>query len=217
MKKLLNNSRAIVSFVSVFAILAVSLLSMFAGTSFIARAADETDTDETTVTYPLNGTYDADFNKIEGSGIYYTDVTDTYTDANGVKQNKVVSKFTGFETDFILHASGKGSASDPYIIETANQFAAVVTGNLKDAGGNYINTEYVCFKVADSVKAFDLSNTDSSVDFSRNMTAAEVEAALKDAVVDSALKWKYPNNTVAFRGRFDGNGVVVYEIGRAHV
>lgn len=210
MKKLLNNSRAIVSFVSVFAILAVSLLSMFAGTSFIARAADETDTDETTVTYPLNGTYDADFNKIEGSGIYYTDVTDTYTDANGVKQNKVVSKFTGFETDFILHASGKGSASNPYIIETANQFAAVVTGNLKDAGGNYINTEYVCFKVADSVKAFDLSNTDSSVDFSRNMTAAEVEAALKNAVVDSALKWKYPNNTVAFRGRFDGNGVVVY-------
>lgn len=210
MKKLLNNGKAVVSFVSVLAILAVSLLSMFTGTSFIARAEGETDSADSTVTYPLNGKYDADYKKIDGIGEYYTDVTDTYTDSTGATHNKVVSNFTGFETDFILHANGKGSASDPYIIENANQFAAVVTNRLVDANGQYVNTEFVCFKVADSVKAFNLNNTDSTVDFSGNMSAADVEAALKNATVNSGLTWSTPNGNIAFRGRFDGNGVVVY-------
>lgn len=213
MKKLLNNGRVIVSFVSVFAILAVSLLSMFAGGAIFVSADSEANSEETAVTYPLNGTYDASFNKIDGSGISYTDVKDTYIDSQGVERAKTVSNFTGFENNFIVNAQGNGTASNPYIIETANQFASVATGRLVDANGNPFDTESVCFKISDSVKAFNLSNTDSTVDFSQNMTAAEVETALKDANVNPDLRWKLADddkNIKAFKGHLDGNGAVVY-------
>ena len=136
MKKLLNNGRVIVSFVSVFAILAVSLLSMFAGGAIFVSADSEANSEETAVTYPLNETYDASFNKIDGSGISYTDVKDTYIDSQGVERAKTVSNFTGFENNFIVNAQGNGTARNPYIIETANQFASVATGRLVDANGN---------------------------------------------------------------------------------
>lgn len=198
MKNLLNKGKVIVAVVSVFAVLAVSLLSMFAGVTFIASAEDATE-EEATVTYPLNGTYDADFvGNDGGDGVYYADATGTET-----------SKFTGFETDFITDAKGTGTQFDPYIIETANEFAAVVTGNLYDANGAVFSTQYVCFKVADNIKAFNLSNTSSTVDFSGDMTAKEVKDALEPASVSvtSGLEWKSVN---AFMGQLDGNGVEVY-------
>ncbi len=194
MKKLLSKGRVIVSFVSVFAILAVSMLSMFAGVTLVASADDSTDTE--TVTYPLNGTYDSDFVGNDGDSVYYTE-------AKGTK----ISDFTGFATDFVTYAKGSGTQFDPYIIETANEFAAVVTGNLYDANGQTFSTQYVAFKVAEDVKAFNLSNTDSTVDFSKDMTAEEVKAALEGATVNAGLVWQSVN---AFMGQLDGSGVEVY-------
>ena len=109
MKKLLSRGRVIVSFVSVFAILAVSILSMFTGGALVALADDAADDTTETVTYPLNGTYDSDFVGNDGDGVCYTDAKGT-----------VVSDFTGYATSFITYAKGSGTQFDPYIIETAN-------------------------------------------------------------------------------------------------
>lgn len=196
MKNLLNKGKVIVSCISVLAILAVSLLSMFTGVTFIASAEGEATEGETTVTYPLNGSYDADVTILEG-GISYEDVSGEGT----------VSDFTEFDPDFWRTAEGNGTAANPYIVETANQFAAVATAYLTDADGKLIDTTGMSFKVADGVKAFNMNNTESTVDFSGDMTAAEVEAALADAKVKSGLAW---SAKAEFKGRFDGNGVVVY-------
>ncbi|MBQ8741418.1 MAG: InlB B-repeat-containing protein [Clostridia bacterium] len=213
MKKLLNKGKVIVSCISVLAILAVSLLSMFTGVTFIASAEGEATEGETTVTYPLNGSYDAD--------MVVTDEADyTYSDIDTSKKTEV-SEFTDVDSKFWLTAKGKGTAADPFIVETANQFAAVVNGleydssietkldisKFKIGSDNILDTEGVCFKIADNVKAFNMSNTESTVDFSGDMTAAEVEAALADAKVKSGLGW---TAAVRFKGRFDGNGAVIY-------
>lgn len=199
MKNLLNKGRVIVSCVSILAILAVSMLSMFTGMVFVA-SADDAVVDET-VSYPLNGKYDADVTILEG-GITYKDVA---TDGT-------VSNFTGFDSKFWLTAKGDGTSADPYIVETANQFAAVATGYLTyEDGKTYLDTTGVSFKVADGVKAFNMNNTDSTVDFSGTMTTAEVDAALANATVrkenNVTLNWSAYKE---FKGRFDGNGVVVY-------
>lgn len=193
MKKLLSKGKVIVSFVSVIAILAVSVLSLFAGgTVFVA--ADDTATEET-VTYPLNGSYDTDFVVAEnGESVYYAE-----------NEGTIVDSFTGFATDFVTYADGSGTQFDPYIIKTANEFAAVVTGNLVDANGQSFSTQYVAFKVSEDVKAFNLNNTDSTVDFSKDMTAEEVESALKNANVNTV--WKSVN---PFMGILDCSGIEVY-------
>ena len=129
MKKLLSKGKVIVSLVSVIAILAVSLLSLFAGGTVFVAADDET-TDET-VTYPISGSYDTDFVvSNNGDSVYYTDNKGTKIDS-----------FTGFATNFVTYAKGSGTQADPYIIETANEFAAVVTGSLVDANGQVFSTQ----------------------------------------------------------------------------
>lgn len=60
MKKFYTGGKTLIAYVSVFAVLAVSILSIFTGISFVASAEDGEAEQETTVTYPLNGTYDAD-------------------------------------------------------------------------------------------------------------------------------------------------------------
>ena len=188
MKKLLGKGKVIVSFVSVFAILAVSLLSVFVGTGFTASAENETD--EQAVSYPINGTYDADVTILEG-GISY--------EAIDPAVKKDVSRFDGFATDFLENAEGRGTAREPYIIKTANEFAAVATGRVTTAG--------LHFKVADNVAAFDMNNTETYVDLSGDKTASEIEALLSGAKYASGLNW---NCASPFEGFFDGNGVVVY-------
>ncbi len=213
MKKILNKGKAVVSYISVLSILAVTLLSVFTGTAFVSSAADEI---ETVVTYPISGSYDADVVIKEG-GITYTDVS---------SMNKTeVSNFTAFDTTFWLTAEGNGTAANPFIIKTANQFAAVATNNLvydenvattldvsrysfiTVGDDKILNTTGLTFKVADNVKAFNMNNTDSNVDFSGDMTAEQVKTALESATVTSGLGWEAKT---AFKGRFDGNGVVIY-------
>lgn len=215
MKKLLSNGKVVVSFVSVFAILAVSLLSVFAGTGFIA-SADETDTDEQAVSYPIGGTYDASV------------VLSSDSNAGNADEKTVTSKFSGYDNEdykpstFWITTEGNGTAANPFIIHTADEFAAMVNGLIYDedvaATNNrfkkdrytikdgVLDTTGLCFKVADDVKAFDLSATsNATAPFSGDMTAEQVEAALKNA--DIKIAWQ---GTEKFAGRFDGNGVEIY-------
>lgn len=194
MKKLLSKGRIVISCVSIFAILMASVLSVFANNTWFVLTEDSTIDTETTITYPLNGKYDTDFIVNEGDDAFYTEPKGT-----------VVSDFTGYATNFITYAKGSGTQYDPYIIETANEFAAVVTGNLYDANGNYFSTQHVAFKVDENVKAFNLNNTNSTVDFSGDLTAEEVRTALENASV--AIEWK---SVKPFAGKLDGSGVVVY-------
>lgn len=200
MNKMLTKGKVLVSYVSVLAILAVSILSVFSG-GFISVFADEETTDaESTVTYPLNGKYDADYTEVPGTGISY--------EAVDLSKKTKIDKFTGYDVNFCINADteGNGTASNPYIIKTANQFAAVVTGNLKDANGNWIDTEGVSFKIADDIYGFNLNNTGSSVDFSKDtLTAEQVESELKGATI--GVDWK---GSQPFKGRFDGNGACVF-------
>ncbi len=204
MKRILSKGRVIVSCVSVLAILAVSLLSMFTGVNFVATAADESTEN---VEYPINGTWDADVDTdtivIDGSSaagsVSYVEIDPSV--------KKDVSKFTAIETDFLLDAEGSGSLGDPYIIKTANQFAAVVLGKLYDANSQLISTKGLAFKVADNIKAFDMNNTETYIDLSSTKTANEVEAALAGATVKADLVWE---SAARFSGRIDGNGAVIY-------
>ena len=208
MNKLFGKGKVLITYVSVLAILAASILSVFSGVSFNVFADDSVDAEgeDNVITYPLNGKYDADYTEVPGSGIYYETVD--------FSKKTRIDTFTGYDVNFCIdpNTKGDGTANTPYIIETANQFAAVVTGNLKDANGNYINTEGVAFKIADDVYGFNLNNTGSSFDFSKDgISAKEVEAQLKDATViknaDVDLTWK---STKPFKGRFDGNGACVF-------
>lgn len=203
MKRLLNRGKVLLTFVSVLSILAVSILSVFTGVTFIASADDSAEGEEV-VTYPVSGSYDADYVEVTTPGISYTEVD--------LSKKTKIDTFTGYDYTFCVNSDteGNGTAADPYIIKTANQFAAVVTGNLKDANGNWMDTEGLCFKVADDIYGFNLNNTGSSVDFSKDDLGSEaVEAALKDAEVPSNLAWANMSSK-PFKGRFDGNGACVY-------
>lgn len=206
MNKMLSRGKVLVVFVSVLAILAVSVLSIFTGGSLNAFAEEEGTVDtETPNPYPLNGTYDADYTEVTDSGISY--------EAIDFSKKTKTDNFTGYAENFCVdpETEGNGTASTPYIIKTANQFAAVVTGTLKDANGNWIDTTGMCFKVADDIYGFNLKNTDSTVDFSKDtLTAADVEAALKDAKVTEGLEWKVNAGGMIFKGRLDGNGACVF-------
>lgn len=205
MNKMLNRGKVLISCVSVLAILAVSVLSVFSGGLFSVFAEEDTTEGEPTITYPLNGKYDADYTEVTKEGIWY--------EAIDFSKKTKIDKFTAYDVNFCVdpNTEGNGTANTPYIIKTANQFAAVVTGTLKDANGNWIDTEGLTFKIADDIYGFDLNNTDSTVDFSKDsLTAQEVEAALKNAKVTAGLEWKFNGGNKVFRGRFDGNGACVF-------
>ena len=204
---MLNKGKVLISYVSVLAILAVSILSVFSGGFLGVFAEDGTTESEPTVTYPVNGKYDA--------GVKTSTSSATYEAVDYTKKT-VIDKFTGFDVDFCIdpETEGDGGAGSPFIIKTANQFAAVVTGNLYsgvDSNGNptgYVDTKGLSFKIADNIRGFNLSNTDSTVNFdAADMTAEKVETALKDAKVDESLKWK---SVKPFNGHFDGNGAYVF-------
>ncbi len=210
MSKLFGKGKVLITYVSVLAILAVSVLSVFSG-GFLGVFAEDDSTDaETTVTYPLNGKYDADYTEVTKAGIWYETVD--------LSKKTRIDKFTGYDMNFCVNddTEGNGTANNPYIIKTANQFAAVVTCNLKDEKGNWLDTDGLYFMIADDVYGFDLNNTGSTVDFSKdNLTAADVEKELKDAAIvlkdaaDKEIKWAN-NSGKVFKGRFDGNGACVF-------
>ena len=207
MNKLFGKGKVLITYVSVLAILAASILSVFTGVSFnvFAEDGENIEDSENVVTYPLNGKYDADYTEVPGTGISYEEIDFS-------KKTKI-DKFTGYAENFCIdpETEGNGTASTPYIIKTANQFDAAVTGTLKDANGNWIDTTGMCFKIADDIYGFDLNNTGSAVDFSKDsLTASEVEAALKDAKVTEGLEWKLNAGGKIFKGRFDGNGACVF-------
>ena len=159
--------------------------------------------DDYDLAYPLNGKYDADYTEVSGTGISY--VTVNYSVKN------VIDKFTGYDVEFCINPNtqGTGTAGNPYVIKTANQFAAVVTCNLIDENGNWIDTEGLYFKIADNIYGFDLNNTGSSTNFNNTMTASQVESALENASVISGLEWQN-NSYKVFKGSFDGNGACVF-------
>lgn len=215
MKVLLNKSKVLVTYISVLAILAVSILSVFTGVGFTATA-DESGNAE--VSYPLNNVYDADYTP-SNEGIIYKDID------YSVKTE--TSNFTGYDTTFWLTGEGDGTATNPFLIETANQFAAVVTGNLRyfddvavtidiskynivnTAAANqpatyYLDTKGLNFKVADNIRFFNMNTTGSTADFTGDMTAEQVNSELANAA--TTVNWA---SYRSFSGNFDGNGVVV--------
>lgn len=215
MKVLLNKSKVLVTYISVLAILAVSILSVFTGVGFTATA-DESGNAE--VSYPLNNVYDADYTP-SNEGIIYKEID------YSVKTE--TSNFTGYDATFWLTGEGDGTATNPFIIKTANQFAAVVTGNLRyfddvattldiskynivntaEAGRPatyYLDTKGLNFKVADNIRFFNMNNTDSTADFTGDMTVEQVNSELANAT--TTVNW---TSYKSFSGNFDGNGVVV--------
>ena len=151
-----------------------------------------------------SASYDANYVETKTTNIEYITVD--------IAKKTKTDLFTGFETDFCVNPNteGNGTAGDPYIIKTANQFAAVVTCQLKDASDNWIDTDGLYFKIADNIKGFNLKNTNCDVDFSKDtLTAKDVENALKNLEVPSDLKWENKSGK-PFKGRFDGNGAQVY-------
>ncbi len=207
MNKLFGKGKVLITYVSVLAILAASILSVFSGVSLNVFAEDAIDGEDAdaVITYPLNGAYDADYTEVPGTGISY--------EAVDLSKKTKTDKFTGYDDKFCVNedTEGNGTARTPYIIKTANQFAAVVTGTLKDEKGNWLDTDGLYFKIADDVYGFDLNNTGSAVDFSKdNLTAEDVEKELKDAALTSDdVKWQNKSGK-HFKGRFDGNGACVY-------
>lgn len=97
--------------------------------------------------------------------------------------------------------SGTGTQNDPYIIKTADQFAAVALGAKKYAQGSY-------FKVDPSIDAFYM-NGGKTVAAMTNV--ADVEAYFEaNGGYDWASSWSNANADEAFSGHFDGSGVTIY-------
>lgn len=108
--------------------------------------------------------------------------------ADTKEQVSSVSYWSGVAADEF--ASGSGSQSDPYIIETADQLYKMVlsSGTLTDGSAAY-------YKVADGVTAFYLNDAD---------TLDEIKALVNN---NNYKNWKA---TQTFYGIFNGNGVTVY-------
>ncbi len=92
---------------------------------------------------------------------------------------------------------GGGTADNPYLITSADQFAAVALGKITTA------TDSTYFKVDDGIGAFYL-NGGSKVAAMTNV--ADVKAYFTDEA-NELINW---SSTTAFKGHFDGNGVTVY-------
>ncbi len=111
-----------------------------------------------------------------------------------------VSIYSG-TPDTTTTLSGDGSEANPYIIATADQFAAIALGKRVYAQGSY-------FKVADGINSFYL-NGGATVATMTNVT--DVETYFK---ANGGFGWvsSWDNSTAnkSFSGHFDGNGVTIY-------
>ena len=116
------------------------------------------------------------------------------------KCGDTVSEYTG-TPDTSSKLAGSGTSGDPYIIETADQFAAIALGKKVYAQGSY-------FKVDPSVDAFYI-NGGKTVAAMTN--AADVKAYFE---ANGGYSWtsSWDNSTAdkSFSGHFDGSGVTIY-------
>ncbi len=116
------------------------------------------------------------------------------------KKEKIIGTGIGYEAENAIdkwngktaknYAAGNGSATDPWIIETAEQFYKMVT--TKSAN------EY--YKIADGVEAF----------YFNDIEGKSHDQAMNYLVSDSALNYLPGENS--FSGYFDGNGATIYGI-----
>ena len=110
-----------------------------------------------------------------------------------------VSVYSGTPDTSVLE--GFGTEESPYIIKTADQFAAVALGKVKYAQGSY-------FKVDPSVKYFYM-NGGATVAAMTNV--ADVEAYFEaNGGYGWTSSWNNANANEAFSGHFDGSGVTIY-------
>ena len=116
------------------------------------------------------------------------------------KCGDTVSEYTG-TPDTSSKLAGSGTSGDPYIIETADQFAAIALGKKVYAQGSY-------FKVNPSIDAFYI-NGGKTVAAMTN--AADVKAYFE---ANGGYSWtsSWDNSTAdkSFSGHFDGSGVTIY-------
>ena len=118
---------------------------------------------------------------------------------------------------FWMNNEGDGSASNPFIIHSAEQLAAVATANLKyDASkptsasfdiskytlnGNVLDTTGLCFKVRDGLNYFYLNGGEALA----ALTSAEDVKAYFET--NGGQPW---NPDYVFNGTFNGNGAEIY-------
>ena len=96
--------------------------------------------------------------------------------------------------DSVLVDNGEtGSADDPIIIDSAEEFVYLAKGIPADTAGKY-------YKVADGITAFDLSKG--------NLNLGGTLAENIDIIKSSGKN--HAGSTPGFQGTFDGNGVTVY-------
>lgn len=125
------------------------------------------------------------------------------TSYDGSSAVGITDKWSGGWSDTTLadddDGSGDGSSwEEAIIINSADELAYLCkTGDDDSSSGKY-------YKVADGIAAFDM-NVTTDDDMSGDMTAEEVKAIF-DGKKAGATWW----SDKAFKGHFDGNGVIVY-------
>ncbi len=96
---------------------------------------------------------------------------------------------------------GDGSESNPYIISTSEQLAAVALWGGDKTAGKY-------YKVDDKVKVLHLTPNTNSADNTSLDNLKTSLSAEKDKNNTTIKKWA-TNSSYAFQGHFDGNGVTI--------
>ena len=105
-----------------------------------------------------------------------------------------VSKYSG-TPDATSTLAGSGTEDDPYIVETADQFASIALGKR--------TTENLYFKVKDGIESFYMQGGEEAANLT---SAAEVKAYFENKGIPTSSTWA---KTANFKGHFDGNGVAV--------
>ncbi len=116
------------------------------------------------------------------------------------KCGEKVSVYSG-TPDTTTTLAGDGSKDSPYIIATADQFAAIALGKRTYDQGSY-------FKVDNNIDAFYI-NGGATVAAMTNV--ADVEAYfVANGGYDWVSSWDNATANKSFSGHFDGNGVTIY-------
>ncbi len=116
------------------------------------------------------------------------------TDLLEFSDNLIANGSSSIYYDSVLVDNGEtGTADDPIIIDSAEEFVYLAKGLASDTAGKY-------YKVADGISAFDLSKGNLNL----NGTLDDNIDAIKSSGKNHA------GGSPGFQGTFDGNGVTVY-------